>query len=239
MSTVLQIDNNVKSERPLVISVEFNNFILGLYVDGVNRIHRMAWDDFEPLDTTFGGDNNSILGSIHIDDREILILDIESVSTRYFTHLSMEKFSDDVVSDEKTIARLRSTKRLVVAEDSTMIRHQIVTILKTAGYSNLHDFDNGQKAFDYLTSQGEPASDHVDMMILDIEMPAMDGLTLCRKFKRELGGTTTPVVMFSSLINEQMAMKCREVGADGWITKPEIGELVKSVDEKLGIVTKE
>jgi two-component system chemotaxis response regulator CheV len=61
-------------------------------------------------------------------------------------------------------------------------------------------------------------------------MPSMDGLTLCRKVKTELGMKKLPVIMFSSLINEQLAYKCKEVGADSHISKPQINELVKLVD---------
>lgn len=58
----------------------------------------------------------------------------------------------------------------------------------------------------------------------------MDGLTLCRKIREELGLKELRVVMFSSLITEQMAAKCDSVGADGCIGKPQIPELVELVD---------
>jgi two-component system chemotaxis response regulator CheV len=57
----------------------------------------------------------------------------------------------------------------------------------------------------------------------------MDGLTLCKKIKVEMG-INVPVIIFSSMINEQMAIKCREVGADAFITKPKSAELVEIID---------
>lgn len=66
-------------------------------------------------------------------------------------------------------------------------------------------------------------------------MPKMDGLALCRVIKKELLLESVPVILFSSLINEQMAFKCREVGADAFLTKPRVDELVVLMDRLLGI----
>ncbi len=68
------------------------------------------------------------------------------------------------------------------------------------------------------------------MLISDIEMPRMDGLTLCRKVKEELGYKHVPVVLFSSLINPPMEVKCDSVGADGYAAKPEISKLIEMMD---------
>lgn len=72
----------------------------------------------------------------------------------------------------------------------------------------------------------------VDVFILNIEMPQMDGLTLCRRLREELN-IDIPVIMFSSLIDPQMIEKCRQVGANDQITKPQIGTLVKMMGQRL------
>jgi two-component system chemotaxis response regulator CheV len=72
-------------------------------------------------------------------------------------------------------------------------------------------------------------------VISDIEMPKMDGLTLCRKIKQDLGYSDIPVLLFSSLINPPMEVKCDSVGADGYASKPEIAKLVEMMDHFLGI----
>ena len=69
-----------------------------------------------------------------------------------------------------------------------------------------------------------------DVLITDIEMPAMDGLALCRALKSDPATREIPVIIFSSLINEQIARKCEEVGADAYITKPQFKELVNLLD---------
>ena len=66
-------------------------------------------------------------------------------------------------------------------------------------------------------------------------MPRMDGLALCRNVKEELALKNIPVIMFSSLINEQMKIKCEKVGADGYATKPEVDKLVIMMDKLLSL----
>ena len=61
-------------------------------------------------------------------------------------------------------------------------------------------------------------------------MPAMDGLALCKSIKTDPGLRILPVIMFSSLINEQIACKCEDVEADAFITKPQFTELVELLD---------
>ncbi len=68
-------------------------------------------------------------------------------------------------------------------------------------------------------------------MISDIEMPQIDGLTLCRKMKDDSKLKQITVIIFSSLINDQMVNKCKSVGADNYITKPEMDKLVCMLDE--------
>ena len=67
-------------------------------------------------------------------------------------------------------------------------------------------------------------------MITDIEMPMMDGHRLTKLVKDDMRLKRIPVVIFSSLINEQMRVKGKEVGADEQLTKPEIGHLVEVLD---------
>ena len=55
--------------------------------------------------------------------------------------------------------------------------------------------------------EGCDISKYIDLVVTDIEMPKMDGLTLCRRIKKELGLSQVPVAIFSSLIDEQMTEK--------------------------------
>lgn len=234
----LCIPETNKTDRPLVVSLEFNRFICGVVVDGVNRIHRVSWNEFESLSKELYSKNSSTLGVISIGQTEVLILDIESIASRLFDDISMEsiKENDVVITSHH---KEREDISVVLAEDSRTISKLIVKILGEAGYSKLTVYENGKDAWeglkvhDYIADKGK-----VHMVISDIEMPQMDGLTLCKNFRDLEGTKDIPFVMFSSLINDQMAHKCESVGATGWITKPEIHTLIDLVDKLCGIERK-
>ncbi len=68
-------------------------------------------------------------------------------------------------------------------------------------------------------------------IITDIEMPLMDGHRLTKLVKEDDETKDIPVVIFSSLVNDEMKKKGEALGADAQLSKPEIGNLVKVVDE--------
>jgi two-component system chemotaxis response regulator CheV len=113
------------------------------------------------------------------------------------------------------------------------MRKGVVRALKKAGFGRIEEFENGEAAFSWINDRfkgglGRPPGSAV--LVSDIEMPCMDGLTLCRKIKQDPELKAIHVVMFSSLINSQMIAKCQKVGADGWITKPETNQLIQILD---------
>ena len=105
--------------------------------------------------------------------------------------------------------------------------------LKKAGYDNLIHTENGQQAYDVIEECKKEGSlkDHVQCIITDIEMPIMDGHRLTKLVKSDDATKDIPVVIFSSLVNEEMRRKGEALGADAQLSKPEIGNLVKVVDE--------
>lgn len=62
-------------------------------------------------------------------------------------------------------------------------------------------------------------------------MPQMDGLTLCRLIKEEHKLNKIPVTIYSSLINEQMEVKCKQVGADYYMCKPQFAQLMEMINK--------
>ena len=121
-----------------------------------------------------------------------------------------------------------------------MIRKFTVDVLHGAGFANITVFENGLDADAYLASLRAKAvaekrtlHDYVDLIITDIEMPKMDGLTLCRNVKSS-GGDIPAVIVYSSLINDEMARKCASVGADAQLSKPHGDEIIAIVDRLCG-----
>ena len=70
----------------------------------------------------------------------------------------------------------------------------------------------------------------MNCIITDIEMPIMDGHRLTKLVKSDEGIKHIPLVIFSSLVNDEMRRKGEQLGADAQLTKPEIGNLVETID---------
>lgn len=123
----------------------------------------------------------------------------------------------------------------MVAEDSPLLSKLITDCLKKAGYTKLIVNSNGQELWDRLCEfrkSGE-LDERVHMVITDIEMPLMDGHRLTKLIKEDDELKHIPVVIFSSLVNEEMRRKGEMLGADAQLTKPEIGKLVGAIDKLL------
>ena len=122
---------------------------------------------------------------------------------------------------------------ILIAEDSPLLNKLIVDCLKKAGYENLIHTENGKQAYEiisYYKSKGT-LHDHVRVIISDIEMPEMDGHRLTKLVKTDEATANIPVVLFSSLVNDEMRRKGESLGADAQLSKPEIGNLVRIVDQ--------
>jgi two-component system, chemotaxis family, chemotaxis protein CheV len=222
--------------RPIVLVCQFNQKVTGFLVDGVNQIHRVSWKDVSPMAPLIERFRPRFTASVHIQEREILIVDLEHIMAEVDTEMSMS--FEGAPTPSASVARYagRSGVKLMLAEDSVLIRQGIAKVLGRAGYDQLQTFADGDECYRRLldikgsvTSEVEFLS-HVRVLITDIEMPKLDGLTLCRKVREELGLAELKIIMFSSLITDQMAHKCRSVGANAWISKPQIPALVELVD---------
>ena len=120
-----------------------------------------------------------------------------------------------------------------MAEDSALLNKLISDSLKEAGYVNLIDCVNGQEAWDFISNAAEEGNvyDKVRCVITDIEMPIMDGHRLTKLIKSTDATKNLPVVIFSSLVNEEMRRKGEHLGANAQLSKPEIGNLVRVIDD--------
>ncbi len=232
------------SERPVIIVTEFNNLINGFIVDKINQVHRLFWSNITPIDPLFIKYNASITGSVHTDNTDMLILDVESIAGDLFPE-NMEELHEfenekEKPAEQKNLMEKRQSIKVVVADDSAMIRDLIKHALTASGYHDVFIFQNGKETLDFIKKKKAQAhhesksiTDFINIVLSDIEMPIMDGLTLCKNIKYELNLSQLPVVIFSSLITEQMAVKCESVGADVYIIKPKMKEVVRFLDKIL------
>ena len=89
-------------------------------------------------------------------------------------------------------------------------------------------FFTGAEGLEYLK---QTQSNQVDVILSDIEMPGMDGLTLYRELRELPGYQETPFIFFSSMINDAMRRECVGVGKNAAFSKPEIHHIVHAIEE--------
>lgn len=222
--------NGVDKEREIVIFTEFNNSVNCFKVDGVRRIYRLTWEQFIPINKMLAS-QSSVVGSVRIENEDILVLDLEQILSELFPEQIIETVREEVAERGKTIRR--DGVQLLFAEDSMLVRKTMLKTLTAAGFAHIKDFENGQLCLDYIEANRSDliGGEMPTILITDIEMPMMDGLTLCNNVKNNMNLKAMYVVMFSSLINDQMVIKCRSVGADQYVTKPESNKLIGMLDE--------
>lgn len=213
----------------LFIITNFNKLNIAFHVENVLGIHRVSWRDIIKPDVTISTTEESVsTGIIKKDGKLIIILDFEKIVSDINPETGL-KLSDILELGE----RKRSNVPILIAEDSPLLNKLIVDSLKKAGYTNLIHTENGQKAYDVITQCKADGTlkEHVGIIVTDIEMPEMDGHRLTKLVKSDDATAHIPIIIFSSLVNEEMKRKGEALGADAQLSKPEIGNLVRIVDQ--------
>ncbi len=239
LARALNMQNQAQAvDKPLVMVCEFNQVVCGFFIDGVRRIHRLSWQDIRPLNDMLARRSPVVISSVHIDDTDVLIVDLEHILATLGIADSHELAPGDVV--QPAMRKGLADARVVLAEDSNFIRTRMVENMRQLGLTAIQAFTDGQRAMDAIQkhvdtarANRQPITDFFNIVITDIEMPRMDGLTLCRRIKQELK-LPVPVIIYSSLINEQMGLKCKQVGADHFCCKPQIADLIKLIAGYMG-----
>lgn len=217
----------------LFIITNFNKLDIAFHVDQVIGIHRVSWKDIiKPGATISTTEEGVSTGIIKMNEKLIIILDFEKIVVDINPDTGLKVQEIDALGE-----RRRNETPILIAEDSVLLNKLIVDSLKKAGYNNLIHTENGQEAYDVIQEckQKGTLKEHVQLIITDIEMPLMDGHRLTKLVKTDDETKDIPIIIFSSLVNEEMMRKGEALGADAQLSKPEIGKLVSIVD---GLVAK-
>ena len=213
----------------LFIITNFNKLNIAFHVDEVIGIHRVSWEDIIKPDSTINSHDNGVsTGVIKLDDKLIIILDFEKIVTDISPETGLK------VSDmDEVVSRDRSDCPILIADDSPLLSKLITDCLKKAGYTHQIVTANGQEAWDKICEFKKEGTlkDKVHCIITDIEMPIMDGHRLTKLAKTDDDVKGIPLIIFSSLVNDEMRRKGEALGADAQLTKPEIGNLVEAIDK--------
>lgn len=222
---------DLESSTKNIIVSELNNYFIGFLVNEVSRIHRVSWSVMEPPPNVTNSD--MVVGIIKMGEKMVILLDFEKIVADINPQINIKLTTVPKSTDE--LKEQRKTKNIIVAEDSKMLRDLLVETLHESGYINITAYNNGKDAWDALALLAEseaPIEESVNLLITDIEMPQMDGHHLLKRVREDRALAKLPVIIFSSLINEEMRRKGEAIGADGQVSKPEIAQLIGLLDEK-------
>ena len=217
--------------RDLFIVTNFNKMTVAFRVQSIEGISRISWKDIQKPDKTLThGEEGVATGIAQCAGELVTILDFEKIVAEIAPQTTIQLSEVEQMGD-----RPLCNNPLVIAEDSILLQKMIDDALSRAGFTDVKNFNNGQEAWDYLRSIRHDSDlyDKVNLVITDIEMPEMDGHRLTKLIKEDERLKQLPVVIFSSLIDEQMRIKGEALGADEQLTKPEIGNLVHVIDRLL------
>ncbi len=217
--------------RDLFIVTNFNKMTVAFRVQSIEGISRISWKDIQKPDKTLThGEEGVATGIAQCAGELVTILDFEKIVAEIAPETSIQISEVEQMGDRPICDR-----PLVIAEDSILLQKMIDDALQRAGFTDVTDFNNGQEAWNYLKGIRHDSDlfDKVNLVITDIEMPEMDGHRLTKLIKDDPRLKHLPVVIFSSLIDDQMRIKGEQLGADEQLTKPEIGNLVHVIDKLL------
>ena len=218
-------------DRDLFIITNFNKMHIAFRVHSVVGISRISWEAIQKPDKALtNGEDGVATGIAQCGDNLVTILDFEKIVAEIAPETSIQVSDIDRLGE-----RVQRDQSIILAEDSILLTKMISDSLFRAGYTNLTTFNNGREAWEFLESiRNEPDFyQRAALLITDIEMPEMDGHRLTKLVKEDDNMKKMPVVIFSSLINEEMRIKGKQLGADEQMSKPEIGRLVEVMDELL------
>ena len=220
-----------KTSKDLFIVTNFNKMYIAFRVHTVVGISRISWMDIhKPDKTVSGGSDGVATGIAQCGENLVTILDFERIVAEIAPETTIQ-----VEEIDRMGPRSRSNEPIWIAEDSILLSKMIRDCLNKAGYANLRMFPNGRELWEALNAlpQGDRLADQVALIITDIEMPQMDGHRLTKLVKSSPRFQPIPLIIFSSLISEEMRIKGRQLGADEQMSKPEIGHLVDVMDHLL------
>ncbi len=233
LAKVMNMHDLEKKSSDMYIVTNFNKLNTAFHVQAVIGIHRVSWSSIIKPDSTVNANGVGMAtGIVRINEKLIIILDFEKIVAEINPETGLK------VSDvEHMVGRTRNESPILIAEDSPLLGKMLLDCLKRAGFINLEITDNGQECWNRLTTYLNDGTldEKVACVITDIEMPQMDGHRLTKLIKSNEQTAHLPVVIFSSLINDEMRRKGESLGADRQLSKPEIGQLVDAIDDILNI----
>jgi two-component system chemotaxis response regulator CheV len=219
----------------ILLVTEFARTTQAFAVEEVSEIVRLEWKQVLSAEGRGGGLVTSIarLDGDAEDTRLAQVLDVEQILRDVFPEQHQVE-----VADVHKLAIPAGTV-VLAADDSAVARMMIEQGLKAMGVPFIMT-KSGKEAWDRLNAmatdaeaQGQTIRDKVALVLTDLEMPEMDGFTLCRNIKQDARYSGIPVVIHSSLTGTTNEEHVKKVGADAYVAKFVADELALTIRQVL------
>jgi len=225
-----QVPSGSPDSQKMIIT-EFNQVMTAFLVSGITRIYRLSWADVEQPDKHVSDYSmNAFTGIVNLEGHIVFILDLEKIVIELNPQSGKDFFGVSTgIKSDRNISVLH-------VDDQLLVRRMVKKALEQDEAFSVISADSGKAALDILHEKAQEARDNgqtitdlVDVVISDVEMPVMDGYTLCRNIKDDPALTALQVYLFSSLITPETEHKGHSVKADGQFPKPQTEIMAREI----------
>ncbi|WP_432724161.1 chemotaxis protein [Jeongeupia wiesaeckerbachi] len=200
-----------------MIVTEFSKHTQAFLVHEVDRIIRVDWDKVRAPENMLAGNQALITAITELPDGKLVsVLDVEQILASVIGEPPIPELQQ---------VGLDHDQFLFFVDDSVVARREIVGVLDKINVK-YHQANNGKEAWDKLSAlagraghDGEPLSQKLRLILVDAEMPEMDGYVLTKHIKSDRRFDGIPVVMHSSLSSNANRAMGASVGVDAYVAK--------------------
>lgn len=216
-------------QNHFIIIAEYNRSTHAFLVSSVERILNMNWNKIMPPPKG-AGHSNYMTAVTEIDNELVEILDVEKILDEISP--TTTNVSTEVIYKAAEVSqKIPENVKILVADDSKVAIKQVERALKDVGMEVVKAAD-GREALDLLREAAAkgPVRNTYELVISDVEMPEMDGYTLCASIRQDPALKDLYVILHTSLsgvFNQSMVSKA---GANDFIPKFNPDELAKAVE---------
>ncbi|BCB95243.1 fused signal transduction protein/response regulator [Dissulfurispira thermophila] len=224
--------------RPKVIVLEMLGQTTGMIVHEVERIRRIKWDQIKPPPSMLQAKHSGrITGVTKIDDEGealLLILDLESIISDMGGFMPKHEIA---LEEIERVGKKKLKGTVLIADDSSVARKILKDTLENVGLHVIEAVD-GKQAMDILNDflqriGDQPINNFIQLIISDVEMPEMDGLTFTKNVKANSKLQSLPIIVNTSLSGEENREKAKSVGADGYLVKFDVTKMINEISKFL------
>ena len=217
LAPFMQLEGGVQGLGKTMMVAEYSKRTLGFLVHEVDRIIRVDWERVKAPESVLSANQGLITAVIELDNGGLVsILDVEQILAN--------AFGEAMIVDIPP-ARVDPDTSVFFVDDSIVARRKISEVLDKLGVKHKHA-TNGMEAWTRLqgiaahaNQSGRNIRDEIRLILVDAEMPEMDGYVLTKNVKSDPRFQGVPVVMHSSLSSEANRAMGKAVGVDAYVAK--------------------